>query len=109
MNTKTDILARLERILEARKKAGAEDSYVASLYQGGHPAIARKITEEAAELVEAAAGDDRRHTVHEAADLLFHCQVMLAHKGIAISEVLDELARRLGTSGHAEKRRRKNP
>ena len=102
----SDVLFRLEKILEQRKQADAKDSYVASLYQGEHPAMADKITEEAAELIEAALDDDRAHTIHELADLLFHCQVLLAYKGISIGEVLGELEKRMGTSGHDEKRRR---
>ncbi len=101
-----DVLLRLENILKQRKQASAETSYVASLYQGEHPAMAEKITEEAAELIEAALSDDKAHTVREAADLLFHCQVLLAYKGISINAVLNELERRIGVSGHDEKRRR---
>lgn len=100
------ILIEIEQILEQRKKADPQTSYTASLYQGGHSACADKIQEEANELIDAALGDDPQHTVNEAADLLFHIQVLLSSKGISITAVCDELKRRFGTSGHEEKRQR---
>lgn len=105
-DSSSDVLLRLENILKQRKRDSAQNSYVASLYQGEYPAMAEKISEEAAEFIEAALSDDNAHTVREAADLLFHCQVLLAYKGISIGAVLDELESRMGISGHDEKRRR---
>lgn len=104
-----EILARLAAVIEARKGATAEKSYTASLLAGGVPRIGAKIAEEAAEVVEAAAeqGEDgRRHLVHEAADLLFHLLVLLAHREVRLAEVAAELERRMGVSGHEEKARR---
>lgn len=103
------MLARLMAVIESRKSATAEKSYTASLFAGGVGKIGAKITEEAGEVVEAAAEDGpegRRHLVHEAADLLFHLLVLLAHRGVALGEVEAELARRAGSSGHDEKARR---
>ncbi len=100
---KDDILERLYAILEARKHAAPEDSYVASLYAKGRPAIAKKVGEEAAETIIAAIQGDGEQLVYETADLWFHCMVLLAEAGIPPQAVLDELARRFGLSGHAEK------
>lgn len=84
-------------------------SYTTALLRGGVPAIGAKITEEAAELIEAAAepGDaGREHFVREAADVLYHTMVLLAWRGVGIEEVAAELARREGTSGIEEKQSR---
>ncbi len=98
-----DILFELEKILIARKSADADSSYVASLYKKGDNAILKKITEEATELVMAVKDSDKKHTIYETADLLFHILVLLAKKNIKVDEVLDELSKRFGTSGLLEK------
>ena len=103
---KQQILNRIAEVLEARRTATPERSYTASLYAAGEPAIAEKILEEAAELATAGEGADEHAIVHEVADLWFHCQVLLAYKQIDVDDVLDELARRFGTSGLDEKRNR---
>lgn len=99
----SDILAELAAVLEARKTADADGSYVAGLYAAGLEAILKKIGEEATETVIAAKGGDRAQIVHELADLWFHTLVLLAHQGLKPDDILGELRRRLGTSGIAEK------
>lgn len=77
-------------------------SYTAKL--AADPAYAaRKLGEEAVELVVASLAQDRGMVIKEAADVLFHLTALLAIKGVALSEVTDELARREGISGLAEK------
>ena len=98
-----DILHRITEILEQRKQALAQDSYVAGLYAGGLEAILAKISEEADETVEAAATEDLEHLVHEVADLWFHCMVLLAYKDSSHEAVLAELAGIFGVSGLVEK------
>lgn len=78
-------------------------SYVRSLMDGGVPAIAAKLHEEAGELVEALSGDDHGHVAREAADLLFHALVGLAHREVELADVLAVLAARMGRSGLDEK------
>ncbi len=78
-------------------------SYVRGLMDGGVPAIAAKLHEEAAELVEALAEDDGEHIAREAADLLFHALVGLAHRDVELAAVAAVLARRMGRSGVDEK------
>ncbi len=102
-----DILPRLMEVLEARKWADADSSYVASLYHKGLDTILKKIGEESAETLIAAKGDDDGQIIHEMADLWFHCLVLLAHKGLDADQVLAELDRRFGLSGHEEKASRK--
>lgn len=99
----TDILRQLESTIAARRGADANTSYVARLNAGGVPLIARKFGEEAMEAVVAALAQDKAALTAEAADVIFHLLVLLNAKGIALSDVEAELARREGTSGLAEK------
>jgi len=101
-----DILQRLTATLEARKHAASETSYVAKLFSKGEDAILKKIGEETIEVMLAAKGGDKAHLVYETADLWFHCMVLLAQHGLSAGDVLNELARREGTSGIAEKNSR---
>ncbi|MCR4304862.1 MAG: phosphoribosyl-ATP diphosphatase [Gallionella sp.] len=101
-----DILQKLTETLEARKQASPESSYVARLYTKGEDAILKKIGEEATELILASKEGDKSHLVYETADLWFHCMVLLAKHGLNVGDVLNELARREGVSGMAEKESR---
>ena len=98
-----DVLARLAATIEARKSAHPASSYVAALLARGDDAVLKKIGEEATETVMAAKDGDKIRLVAEVADLWFHCLVLLARHGLGPVDVLAELARREGTSGHAEK------
>ena len=98
-----NVLGELADVLEARKGAAPEASYVASLYHKGLDAILKKIGEEATETVMAAKDGDDDKIVCEVADLWFHTMVLLAARGLRPEQVLDELGRRFGISGHQEK------
>ena len=98
-----DILNRLMEVLEQRKQAAPDTSYMASLYAKGLDSILKKIGEEAAETIIAAKSGDQRQIVHETADLWFHCLVMLAQQNLDARLVLEELERRFGISGIDEK------
>ncbi len=100
---KDTILTDLARQLEQRKSATASESYVASLYQRGTDAILKKIGEEATETIIAVKSGQRNDIIHETADLWFHTLVMLAEQNLGPDDVLKELERRFGTSGHDEK------
>ena len=102
-----DILARLADVVESRRSADPDKSYVARLLSKGPDSFLKKIGEEATETVMAAKDGDKARIVNETADLWFHCLVMLAHYGLRPEEVLDELARREGLSGLDEKASRK--
>ena len=104
-----DILYQLAVVLEQRKQADPDSSYVAGLYHKGLDSILKKVGEEATETVIAAKGDDDRQLVYETADLWFHSLVLLAYKGLGPEDVLKELQRRFGLSGLEEKAARKSP
>lgn len=99
----SDILKQLAQVLEERKAADPDSSYVAKLNSKGLDAILKKIGEEATETVMAAKDGVAEKIVYETADLWFHTMVMLSNQGISHEEVLNELARRFGMSGLEEK------
>ncbi len=101
-----DILDRLAEVIEARRDADPERSYVARLHARGLDTILKKVGEEAAETIIAAKGDDPAQVVYETADLWFHTLVMLSACGLGPGQVLAELERRFGLSGIEEKARR---
>jgi phosphoribosyl-ATP pyrophosphohydrolase len=102
----SSVVGQLMQVIESRKAQPSEKSYTCKLLAAGHAKIGSKITEEAAEVVEAAAEpgpEGHSHTVYEAADVIYHLLVLLAWRGIAWNEVEAELARRFGISGLEEK------
>lgn len=103
----SDVLERLAEVLESRKGADPEGSYVARLYAKGLDAIVKKIGEEATETIMAAKDGDAEKIRYEVADLWFHSLVLLVHQGLGPADVLAELERRFGLSGLAEKAARK--
>ena len=98
-----DTLERLALVLEARKTADPDSSYVARLYARGLDTILKKIGEEATETVMAGKDGVPEQIVYEVADLWFHTLVLLAHQGLGPDAVLAELERRFGLSGLEEK------
>lgn len=102
----SDTLDRLAEVLEARKEADPDSSYVAQLYSKGMDAILKKIGEEATETVMAAKDGDAEKIIAETADLWFHTMVLLASLGLSPQDVLAELDRRFGLSGLDEKTQR---
>jgi len=102
----SDTLDRLAEVLEQRKLADPDSSYVAKLYHKGTDAILKKIGEEATETVMAGKDGDPTKIVCETADLWFHSMVLLAHNGLHPRDVTRELERRFGLSGLEEKAHR---
>src|SRR5210317_2029256 len=102
----SDILQQLEKVLEERKNADPESSYVAKLYNKGLDAILKKVGEEATETVMAAKDGNKEQIIYETADLWFHTLVMLSQQGLSHEDILNELARRFGVSGIEEKANR---
>ena len=96
----SDILSQLHQVLESRKGADPDSSYVASLYAKGLNKILEKVGEEAVETILAARDAE---VSSETADLWLHSLVMLAKLGEHPDKVLAELERRFGLSGHDEK------
>jgi phosphoribosyl-ATP pyrophosphohydrolase len=104
----SDTLEKLAGIIEARKTAAADTSYVASLFEKGMNSILKKVGEEAAEVIIAAKEDDDSRVVYETADLWFHTLVMLSARELGPADVLAELERRFGIPGLEEKAARDN-
>lgn len=100
-----DVLKQLFAILEERKQANPESSYVAGLYQLGTEKIAQKVGEEAVETViealrlDAGKTDATQKLCEESADLVFHLMVLWAHLGVTPEMVLNVLSSRLNKSG----------
>lgn len=110
MSSKTPPLDKLERTIAARAVNPKERSYTSQLLAGGVEKIGAKLTEEAAEVVEAAgeAGEaGREHFVREVGDLVYHLLVLMRHQDCTLDDVEAELARRFGVSGLEEKASRK--
>lgn len=89
-----EMFGRLQRILEAYKKNPEDGAYTSFLFAKGVDRIAKKMGEEAVELVIAAKNPEKEHVVSEAADLLYHAMVLLSARGVKISEVCAELCKR---------------
>ena len=102
-----DVLAELTKVLEARKQAKPDESYVASLHHKGLNKILEKVGEECVETIiaakDAAVSGNNKDLIGETADLWFHTLVMLSHVGESADAVLAELARRFDLSGLTEK------
>lgn len=102
-----DTLNKLAKVLQERKYASPESSYVASLYHKGLNKILEKVGEESTETIiaakDAALSGEIDDVIYETADLWFHSLVMLTALDINPQAILDELERRFGLSGHAEK------
>ena len=109
----SDVLEKLAEVLEQRKSAETEQSYVASLHAKGLNKILEKVGEEATETILAAkecgeTPDSKASVVHETADLWFHTLVMLSHLNLGPEQVLEELEKRFNISGLEEKASREN-
>ncbi len=104
----TDILAALAATISARRGTDPKTSYTASLLDKGVEKCAEKFGEEAIEAIIAATRRDPDNLRAEAADVLYHLQVLLAAGGVPWDDVLAELAAREGTSGHDEKAARRD-
>lgn len=96
----------LYHTLLERKGADAKTSYTAKLYHKGENTIAKKIVEEAAELGFAIKDRDSKEIIYEAADLLYHALVGLSYRDVSPDLVRQEIVRRFGLSGIAEKESR---
>ncbi|MBC9229876.1 bifunctional phosphoribosyl-AMP cyclohydrolase/phosphoribosyl-ATP diphosphatase HisIE [bacterium SPL81] len=108
-----DVLGYLGRLMQERKNAEADSSYIASLYKKGINKILEKVGEESIESIIAAKDyavlaslENKHDLIYEVADLWFHSIVMLGFFDLNPQEVLDELARRQGLSGLVEKANR---
>jgi phosphoribosyl-ATP pyrophosphohydrolase len=90
----SDVLETLWHTIEDRKQNPPPGSYTASLFAAGLPRIAQKVGEEAVETAVAALSEGDERVVYEMADLVYHCLVLLAAKGLSLEQLEAELARR---------------
>src|SRR6266540_638385 len=101
-----NILQEVYRVILDRKHNPSDASYTSSLLQKGLDKVLKKIGEEATEVINAGKGGERQEIIYETADLLFHTLVLLGYHDIDPEDVYDELRRRFGVSGIAEKQSR---
>lgn len=95
--------------VQKRAREMPPGSYTTRLIEGGVEKMGAKITEEAAEVVDAAAtssSPDNAHLIYESCDLIYHLWVLLGSRGITVDDLRQELARREGVSGLTEKQNR---
>tara|TARA_X000000368_G_C22679490_1_gene557596 strand:- start:180 stop:536 length:357 start_codon:yes stop_codon:yes gene_type:complete len=117
----SEILEKLMFVLNERKNSSAKSSYVADLHSKGINKILEKVGEESTETIISAkdylrslnesksnSQELKKEFTDEVADLWFHTLVLLSHLDIELEEVMSELEKRFGISGHAEKKSRKN-
>ncbi|MBQ1314108.1 MAG: bifunctional phosphoribosyl-AMP cyclohydrolase/phosphoribosyl-ATP diphosphatase HisIE [Clostridia bacterium] len=81
-------------LLVGRNESRPEGSYTTYLFEKGIDKILKKVGEENTEVIIAAKGDDKKETIYEIADLMYHVMVLMVHMGITVSDVLKELASR---------------
>ena len=96
-------LADLEKRVRERAKASATESYTRALLDRGVGHCAKKLNEEAFETGLAAVQENKARVIAESSDLLYHLLIVLAARGVTLSEVEAELAKRTKQSGHQEK------
>ena len=107
MSRFSETLDRLAATIEARKGASPESSYTAKLLADGVERAAKKLGEEAVEVVISAVQKDKDGLAAESADLMYHFLVVLAASGVTLDEVASWLESREGRSGLEEKAWRK--
>ncbi len=91
-----DVLSALYALVEARKRERPQGSYTTYLFDQGLDKILKKVGEESSETIIAAKNEDRGALTKEACDLLYHLIVLLVERGVALTDVRDELVRRRG-------------
>ena len=98
-----EVLKEISDVIEVRKQAAAESSYVSQLLHKGEDAILKKVIEEAGEVLMASKDGDKLNLIKEVADVWFHSMVLLGYHGLRAEDVLMELQRRQNISGIDEK------
>ena len=98
-----EVLKEISDVIEVRKQAAAESSYVSQLMHKGEDAILKIVIEEAGEVLMASKDGDKLHLIKEVADVWFHSMVLLGYHGLRAEDVLMELQRRQNISGIDEK------
>ncbi|MBI0165585.1 phosphoribosyl-ATP diphosphatase [Snodgrassella alvi] len=97
------VLTELADVLDSRREASPQTSYVSQLLHAGEDKILKKVIEEAGEVLMASKDGDKQHLVKEVADVWFHTMVLLTYHQIRVEDVLQELQQRQNVSGLTEK------
>ena len=84
----------LIKLIEGRKINPQDGSYTTYLFQKGIDKILKKVGEESTEVIVAAKGDDKKETIYEISDLMYHVMVLMIEMGITSKDIIDELASR---------------
>ncbi|MPM48717.1 Histidine biosynthesis bifunctional protein HisIE [bioreactor metagenome] len=87
-------LNSLVTLIEGRRTEKREGSYTTYLFEKGRDKILKKVGEEATEVIIAGKSDDKKETVYEIADLVYHVLVLMVDMGIPVQKIRDELAAR---------------
>jgi phosphoribosyl-ATP pyrophosphohydrolase len=100
----SETIEKLVKTIRSRKESDIKSSYTAHLLSQGNEHCLNKLKEEVAELEDAI--KNKKNTVHETADVIYHLLVTLESAGVNFDDILTELKEREGTSGFDEKKNR---
>ena len=100
----SETIEKLVKTIKSRKKNNVKSSYTSFLLSKGNDHCLNKLKEEVAELENAI--KNKKNTVHETADVIYHLLVTLESAGVNFDDIIAELKKREGTSGFEEKRNR---
>ena len=100
----SEIIEKLVKTIRSRKGSDIKSSYTAHLLSKGNEHCLNKLKEEVAEFEDAI--KNKKNTVHETADVIYHLLVTLESAGVNFDDIVTELKKREGTSGFDEKKNR---
>jgi len=100
----SEIIEKLVKTIKSRKGNNVKSSYTSFLLSKGNDYCLNKLKEEVTELEDAI--KNKKNTVHETADVIYHLLVTLESAGINFDDIIKELKKREDTSGFEEKRNR---
>ena len=100
----SETIEKLVKTIKSRKRNNVKSSYTSFLLSKGNDHCLNKLKEEVAELEDAI--KNKKNTVHETADVIYHLLVTLESADINFDDIIKELKKREGTSGFNEKRNR---
>ena len=100
----SEIIEKLVKTIRSRKGSDVKSSYTSFLLSKGNDHCLNKLKEEVTELEDAI--KNKKNTVHETADVIYHLLVTLESAGINFNDIIKELKKREDTSGFEEKKNR---
>ena len=100
----SETIEKLVKTIKSRKRNNVKSSYTSFLLSKGNDHCLNKLKEEVTELEDAI--KNKKNTVHETADVIYHLLVTLESAGINFDDIIKELKKRKDTSGFEEKKNR---